>query len=316
MTSLLMRLQYTRLQWYEAHHVKDSIRTAVFTFLCSAEHSVRRGAVGQRNSAMRRSSRRDAHMQTRIANLDTSNLSHYSLPTLQRLAKDMGLSNFGRLSKSELVVQLVAEIILANMTLGWSVPEVAHGHLDEADGDEAEREGEAAQPLSARAGSRGSGSPRSGSRLAGSPRTVYRFGKSYDSEDEGHDSDVEVTPEVPPDTAQRGQDVFSRIKQWLPFGGAGGPAAAHDRTGAHVQQRASEGRQGEKAQPGQSRLVTGAAQVSLGGANVEDDFESLSALSMNKLQELCEDLGVEGWQRMRKYEMVGALLMDVYGLQH
>lgn len=263
---------------------------------------------------MRRSSRRDAHMQARIAKLDTSNLSHYSLPTLQRLAKDMGLSNFSRLSKSELVVQLVAEIILANMTLGWSVPEVAHGHLDEdGDGDGAPEQ--VGEPVHPRSGSQRSGSQRSLSPLSGSPRTVYRFGDSYDSEDEDYDSDVEVSPEVPPETVQRGQDVFSRIKQWLPFGGARESQSHSDHPGAHVQQSSSGNTQGERVQPSRSRLVTGAAPVSLGGANVEKDFESLSALSMNQLQELCEDLGVQGWQRMRKYEMVGALLMDVYGLQ-
>lgn len=253
-------------------------------------------------------------MQARIANLDTSNLSHYSLPTLQRLAKDMGLSNFSRLSKSELVVQLVAEIILANMTLGWTVPEVAHGHLDE-DGGEEGAPGEVGEHVHSRSGSQRPGSQRAVSPLSGSPRTVYRFGDSYDTEDEDCASDVEVSPEVPPETVQRGQDVFSRIKHWLPFGGARESQSHSDHSDTHVQQISSENRPGGRVQPSTSRLVTGAAQISLGGVNVEKDFESLSALSMNQLQELCEDLGVQGWQRMRKYEMVGALLMDVYGLQ-
>lgn len=266
-----------------------------------AEHSVRRGSSHQRNSAMRRSSRRDAHMQARIAKLDTSNLSHYSLPTLQRLAKDMNLSNYSRLSKSELVVQLVAEIILANMSLGWSVPEVAHGHLDEeegAAGDEVERSSRLARPAR-------SHSPRSGSPGAG---TVYRFGGSYDSVDErGGASDVEVEEEVSAETLQRGQDMFSRLQQWLPkFGGASAHSAGHE-----------SGRvPGHAAGPVKRPVLTGSGQVALGGDNVEQDFESLSALSMSQLQELCEDLGVEGWSRMRKHEMVGALLMDVYGLQH
>lgn len=273
---------------------------------------------------MRRSSRRDAHMQARIAKLDTSNLSHYSLPTLQRLAKDMGLSNYSRLSKSELVVQLVAEIILANMSLGWSVPEVAHGHLDEEE-HEAHAEGEGPgsglqqttfhQSSTPPSAAQPAASHRPGAPGSGSPRTVYRFGDSYDSEDE-HDmgSDVEVEPEVSPETVQRGRDMFSRLKQWLPKFGAA--PVGEQSSSAVAGQGLSSGGQSSTARPLQRHIVSGGKNVALGGANVEQDFECLSALSMSQLQELCEDLGVEGWQRMRKYEMVGALLMDVYGLQH
>eukprot|EP00892_Ulva_mutabilis_P010744 jgi/Ulvmu1/8041/UM004_0278.1 len=296
------------LESQDDHASRSFARAVSHSSLPSAmpEHSVRRGASSQRNSAMRRSSRRDAHMQTRIANLDTSNLSHYSLPTLQRLAKDMGLSNYSRLSKSELVVQLVAEIILANMHLGWSVPEVAHGHLDEEEDAEGHAVSDTAdhsvrQHVPLQSGSQRSRSP--------SPGTVYRFGGSYDSEDERDaGSDVEVEPEVSPEAVQRGQDLFSRLKQWLPKLGRG-PAGS---SGAVV----AEGHGGGPSHAPKRTVRMGSGEVALGGENVEQDFECLSALSMSQLQELCEDLGVDGWPRMRKYEMVGALLMDVYGLQH
>ena len=116
-------------------------------------------------------------MKARIATLDTSNLSAYSSSTLRRLAKDLGLSNTYKLSKSELVVQLVSEIILANMSLGWGVPEVAHGALaqeQEEDGYSSSDDEDA---------------------------TVYRF-----AERAGQRRTVSVEEAVPHDTLQRGRE--------------------------------------------------------------------------------------------------------------
>lgn len=45
--------------------------------------------------------------------MDLSNLSVYSLPTLRRLAKDMSLTGFEGLSKPQLVVRLMMEILVA-----------------------------------------------------------------------------------------------------------------------------------------------------------------------------------------------------------
>jgi hypothetical protein len=199
-------------------------------------------------------------MQARIARLDTSNLSTYSVPTLRRLAKDMGLSNTARLSKSELVVQLVSEIILANMALGWGVPEVAQGVLaDDGDAD--------------------NGYSSSDDEDA----TVYRF-----SDARGH-VEVEVEDALPPGVLQRGRESARRVSR--------------DFSGSAVTGIASP------PSPVAAR-ISAAHQL-----DVDADFESLSKLSMSELQTLCEDLAIEGWASMRKFEMISALLLDVYEIE-
>lgn len=208
-----------------------------------------------RSSAMRRSSRHDAHMRARIASLDTSNLSTYSAATLRRLAKDLGLSNTYKLSKSELVVQLVSEIILANMSRGWGAPEVAHGAVDEF----AEDDGYSSSD--------------------DEDSTVYKFSEGR--------HDVSVEQVVPQGTLQRGRDSAQRLT--LERGGEAAAALTHD------------------AYPGRSSSVPEWQQH-----DVDADFESMSKLSMTELQKMCEDMRIEGWASMRKFEMISRLLMDVY----
>jgi hypothetical protein len=63
-------------------------------------------------------------MQARIARMDTSNLSTYSLPTLRRLSNDMHLEGYMHLSKAELVVRIVAEMLISSKgdqdaSTGW-----------------------------------------------------------------------------------------------------------------------------------------------------------------------------------------------------
>ena len=41
----------------------------------------------------------------------------------------------------------------------------------------------------------------------------------------------------------------------------------------------------------------------------------MSKLSMSELQQMCEDMKIEGWSRMRKFEMISRLLMDVYEIE-
>ena len=48
--------------------------------------------------------------------------------------------------------------------------------------------------------------------------------------------------------------------------------------------------------------------------DVDIDFESLASLPMAELQELCETLRIRDWPRMRKCDMVTALLEEVYGV--
>jgi hypothetical protein len=220
--------------------------------VCLAEHSIRRSS--PRNSAMRRSSRRDAHMKARIATLDTSNLSTYSSGTLRRLAKDIGLSNTYKLSKSELVVQLVSEIILANMSLGWGVPEVSQGVLLEVPEDDGYSSSD------------------------DEDATVYKF-----SERSGAHHEVSVERALPQDKLQRGRDAVERLQL--------------DREGENA------------SHSGGARRESG-AQV-----DVDSDFEHMSKLSMTELQQMCEDMGIEGWASMRKFEMISRLLSVVYEIE-
>lgn len=210
---------------------------------------------------MRRSSRRDAHMKARIATLDTSNLSAYSSGTLRRLAKDLGLSNTYKLSKSELVVQLVSEIILANMSLGWGVPEVSQGAL----GEDQEDEGYTSSD--------------------DEDATVYRFAGRI-----GHQREVSVEEAVPHAALQRGRDTVERL------------------TLEHVVDHAAT------ATAGGSR-AQGGGGTSLPQVDVDSDFEDMSKLSMTELQQMCEDMKIGGWARMRKFEMISRLLMDVYEIE-
>lgn len=89
-----------------------------------ADYATRRSSRSAVAGIQRRSSRRDAPMQARIARMDTSNLSTYSLPTLRRLSKDMHLEGYMHLTKAELVVRIVAEMLITSKgyqdaTTGW-----------------------------------------------------------------------------------------------------------------------------------------------------------------------------------------------------
>lgn len=226
------------------------------TVVCCAEHSIR-GRSSPRNSALRRSSRRDAHMKSRIATLDTSNLSAYSSSTLRRLAKDLGLSNTYKLSKSELVVQLVSEIILANMSLGWGVPEVAQGVLAEDHVDDGYSSSD------------------------DEDSTVYKFSEHHGR----HHRQVSVEEAVPHATLQRGRDTVERlsIEHREPHASSA-PAAGSNAGGLAPWQQ----------------------------VDVDSDFENMSKLSMSELQQMCEDMKIEGCWGMRKFQMISNLLQAVY----
>lgn len=215
-------------------------------------------------------------MQARIARLDTSNLSGYSVPTLRRLAKDMGLSNIARLSKSELVVQLVSEIILANMTLGWGVPEVSHEVLADSGEDK-------------------DGYYSSDDEDA----TVYRFSGSAG----GSRAVVQVEDALPQGKLARGRESVRRLSRDYESIHGRAPAAAGNGQ-----------RQRQAAAPAAAGNGHGGGGSS-GSVDVDADFESLSKLDMSQLQQLCEDIGMDGWAHMRKFEMISALLLDVYEIE-
>jgi hypothetical protein len=105
-----------------------------------ADYASRRSSHSPDSAGARRSSRRDAHIQARIAHMDPSNLSSFSLPTLRRLAKDMGLADYLPLSKPQLVVRLMTEILVAaqantrDRRLGgspWQLEHIAAAHKPE-----------------------------------------------------------------------------------------------------------------------------------------------------------------------------------------
>jgi hypothetical protein len=224
------------------------------TKLRCAERSIQ-GRSSPRNSAMRRSSRRDAHMKARIATLDTSNLSTYSLNTLRRLGKDLGLSNTYKLSKSELVVQLVSEIILANMSLGWGVPEVSQGVLAEDQEDDGYSSSD------------------------DEDATVYKF-----PEGAGPHRDVRIEEAVPHAVLQKGRESVERLAM------------------KHGEEFAATAPAASKVAPWQQ-------------VDIDSDFENMSKLSMIELQQMCEDMRIEGWAKMRKFEMISRLLMGVYEIE-
>ena len=183
---------------------------------------------------------------------------------MRRLAKDLGLSNTYKLSKSELVVQLVSEIILANMSLGWSVPEVSQGALTQQQQDDGYSSSD------------------------DEDATVYRF-----EEDGRHRRRVSVEEAVPHDTLQRGREGVERLNL------------------DHGRDRAGPAQVGES---GVSTAATG-GPAAWQQVDVDSDFENMSKLSMSELQQMCEDMKIQGWSSMRKFEMISSLLMDVYEIE-